>query len=310
MSLAINILAASGGVWHTLQEVTNDIVVEKFSNFQSIAVVLAAMLAAYTVLKNSSDYIYGDSRFLWSVIRPLAILVCVMEFPTVCNTLDGVVNIFARDIASQADSNFADLGAAIEGAFDELHQHTIDEATGAEIEAEQEDWSFWRKLKEGIMIAASSYFKTRQVSALTMLLFLGRAIAEIIFFVYEILASLYLGLLKLLGPITLALAVPEELKNGVVAWISRYVQISLWVPVGYILIMFLTAYFRAICSMVIGNDLMSGVFVIGIGLITAVIAATMAIPKIASWPIQSSGSANAQSGMERSMSGLLRRIIK
>ena len=76
------------------------------------------------------------------------------------------------------------------------------------------------------------------------------------------------------------------------------------------IIMFLTGYFRAICDLIISGGFMSGAFVIGLGLIIAVVAATMSIPKLASWTIQSSGSANAQSGMERSMMGILRKFIK
>lgn len=308
--LYASILASTGGIWSTLQNVTGEIIGDKLGGFQSIAVVLAAMLAAFTVLKNSSDYIQGESRFLWPVMRPVVILVCVMHFPVMCGMLDGVINIFTREIAAESESSFSDLGEAIEGAFSSIGEDTESQADEADGDAADGDWSFWNRLKTGFRIAAGSYFKTKQISTLTVLTFIGRALAEIILFVYEILASLYLGLLKLLGPIILAISIPEELKNGVQGWVSRYVQISLWIPVGYVIIMFLTGYFRAICDLIISGGFMSGAFVIGLGLIIAVVAATMSIPKLASWTIQSSGSVNAQSGMERSMMGILRKFIK
>ena len=118
--LYASILASTGGIWSTLQNVTGEIIGDKLGGFQSIAVVLAAMLAAFTVLKNSSDYIQGESRFLWPVMRPVVILVCVMHFPVMCGMLDGVINIFTREIAAESESSFSDLGKAIEGAFSSI----------------------------------------------------------------------------------------------------------------------------------------------------------------------------------------------
>lgn len=304
------ILIVQDGIWGMLTEVNNDLIFDKLGNFQSIAVVLAAMLTAYTVLKNSSDYMYGESKFLWPMLRPIVILLCIMDFSIICGALDSVVNIFTREVASEADRNFKDLGTAIEDAFTDLGTHTLDQARLADSLAEEEEWGFWRKLKEGIKLAAGSYFKTKQISVITVLSFSGRLIAEIIFFVYEILASLYLGLLKLLGPIILAISIPEELRRGVMSWLSRYIQISLWVPIGYMIIMLLTGYFQAICTSIVEGGHTSGIFVLGLGLIIAVVAAMMGIPKIASWVIQSSGSANTQSGLERSMQKLLGKITR
>ena len=302
------LLATQAGVWGMLTDVSDDIVFDKLGNFQSVAVVLAAMLAAYTVLKNSADYINGESKFLWPMIRPILMLICIMDFPLVCGALDSVVNIFTREIASNADSNFKDLGAAMENVYTELGSYALEQGRLADRLAEEEQWSFWKKLKEGISLAASTYFKSRQMNTLTLLTFIGRLIAESIFWVYETLAALFLGLLKILGPVVFAIAIPEGLKQGLLGWVSRYVQISLWVPIGYIIIMFLTAFFQVICMSVINAGYASGVFVVGIGLIIAIVAATMGIPKIASWVIQSSGSANAQSGLERTATRMLSRL--
>ena len=49
---------------------------------------------------------------------------------------------------------------------------------------------------------------------------------------------------------------------------------------------------------------------IGIGLIAVTIAGIMAIPKLASWWINSAGSGNAQSGFEKSMQSIGRRMFK
>lgn len=302
------LVAQNGSVWGILTDVSNDIVYDKLGNFQSVAIVLAAMMAAFTILKNSSDYIQGESRFLWPLLRPILILICIMDFSLVSGAFDSVINIFTREIAAEADADFKDLGAAIESAYTELGNHTLEQGRLADKMAEEQQWSFWKKLKEGISLAASSYFKSRQMNSLTILTFIGRLIAEIIFLVYEVLAALYLSILKLFGPVILALAIPEEFKSNLTGWVSRYIQISLWVPTGYMIIMLLTAYFQAICLAIINGGYTSAVFVIGLGLIIAIVAAIMGIPKIASWVNQSSGSANAQSGLERTATRMLSRI--
>ena len=221
-----------------------------------------------------------------------------------------MVNIFTRDIAEASDASLSELNGVVADAFSSLKDSGLNAAEAADELAESEGWSFWRKLKEGFKIAASSYFKTAQVSTLTVLTFAGRLLTELVFFVFEILAALYIAILRLLGPFALALAVNSEWKGGVASWCARYIQISLWVPVGYVVICLLTGFYRAVCQLLIGGGLQGGIFVIGLGLTTATVAATMAIPKIASWVISSSGSGNAQSPLERSFQSIGRRFMK
>jgi len=303
-------LAATVGLWGRLQDVNETVVAGRFSALQALAVILAAMLAAFSLIKTSSDYVQGESRFGWQLMRPIVILLCVMCFSPLCTAFEGMVNIFTREMAEISDTSIADLNGVITDSFGSLGSQTTDMAEAADELAEQEGWGFWRKLKEGLRIAASSFFKTSQVSQLSVLAFCGRLITELVFFMFQLLASLYLALLRLSGPFIVALSIPEEWKSGVSGWIARYIQISLWMPVGYIVIWILTAYFEAVCEAIISGGLEAGIFVIGIGLVAVTVTAILAVPKLASWFINSSGSGNAQSGLERSLQGLGRRLMK
>ena len=304
-------LASGTGVWGALRSVTDEMVSGKLGAFQSLAVILAAMLAALSLVRTASDYAgEGGGRAGWSLLRPIVILVAVMNFQLVCSALDSVVNIFTRDIAEASDASLSELNGVISEAYSSLKDSGLDAAREADELAVSGGWTFWRKLKEGFRIAASSYFKTAQVSVLTALTFAGRLLTELVFFVFEVLAALYIALLRLLGPFALALSVNGEWRGGVSAWVARYIQISLWVPVGYIVICLLTEFYRAVCRLLIGGGLEGGIFVIGLGLTAATIAATMAIPKIASWIISSAGSGNAQAPLERSLQGIGRKFMK
>ena len=306
----ITTVLASSGIWSNLMDENSSYLEENLGSLQAMAVILAAMLAALSIIKTTTDYVQGEMHFGWQLLRPLLILFCVMEFSMVCRTFDGVVNIFTRDIAECSGGSFSELTSTIGDAFSSLkaEQKKITEA--ADRLAEQESWGFWKKLWQGIKIAAQSFTKGAEMSLLTVLTFCGKLITELIFFIFEALAALYLALMQLGGPFILALSIPEGWKSGLLGWLARYIQISLWVPLGFVVMGLLNGYFERICEMLVKGGLDAGIFVIGIGLIAVTIAGIMAIPKLASWCINSSGSGNAHSGFEKSMQSIGRRMFK
>ncbi|MBO5669726.1 MAG: hypothetical protein J6R75_05115, partial [Candidatus Methanomethylophilaceae archaeon] len=65
-----------------------------------MAAVLAAILAAATLLKLSKDYIQGQPLDIWDLLRPIILLTLVCLFrPMVLDPLDSIVNVFTRDAA-------------------------------------------------------------------------------------------------------------------------------------------------------------------------------------------------------------------
>ena len=82
-------LAATVGLWGRLQDVNETVVAGRFSALQALAVILAAMLAAFSLIKTSSDYVQGESRFGWQLMRPIVILLCVMCFSPLCTAFEG-----------------------------------------------------------------------------------------------------------------------------------------------------------------------------------------------------------------------------
>ncbi len=133
---------------------------------------------------------------------------------------------------------------------------------------------------------------------------------ELAFFGVQTLAACILALIRMLGPFIVALSIPEVWKGGATGWVARYIQVSMWVPTGYFLIGVFTAYFRAVCRDITNGGLEAGIFIIGTSLLVVTTGMMLSIPKIASWFINSSGSNNAQSGLERSLQSLGRHLIK
>ena len=172
------ILTTLGGIWGLFQNENEAIVDGNLSSIQALAVILAAMLAAFSLIRTSVDYVHGDGRFGWQLMRPITILLLVMNFSTVCSAMDGVVNIFTREICKISDSSLSDLGDAIGEAFSSLGEAQADLIKATDELAEQEEWGLWKKIKEAVRIAASSFLKTSRISTLTVVAFVGRSFAK------------------------------------------------------------------------------------------------------------------------------------
>ena len=74
------ILTTLGGIWGLFQNENEAIVDGNLSSIQALAVILAAMLAAFSLIRTSVDYVHGDGRFGWQLMRPITILLLVMNF--------------------------------------------------------------------------------------------------------------------------------------------------------------------------------------------------------------------------------------
>ena len=132
------ILTTLGGIWGLFQNENEAIVDGNLSSIQALAVILAAMLAAFSLIRTSVDYVHGDGRCGWQLMRPITILLLVMNFSTVCSAMDGVVNIFTREICKISDSSLSDLGDAIGEAFSSLGEAQADLIKATDELAEQD----------------------------------------------------------------------------------------------------------------------------------------------------------------------------
>ena len=80
-------------IWTTLETVRDTVLSGKIEALSSIASLLAAILAAGTLLKMSKDYIQGQPLDLWDLLRPIVLLTLVCLFrPLVLGPLDSLVS--------------------------------------------------------------------------------------------------------------------------------------------------------------------------------------------------------------------------
>ena len=98
-------------IWTTLETVRETVLSGKIEALSSTAAVLAAILAAATLLKLSKDYIQGQPLDIWDLLRPIILLTLVCLFrPMVLDPLDSIVNVFTRDAADAVSVSTGEAG--------------------------------------------------------------------------------------------------------------------------------------------------------------------------------------------------------
>lgn len=306
--------------WSTLDQVRNTVIAGKLGAIASIAAILAAMMAAAVILKVASDYIEGRGVGIWQLLRPLVLLALVCQFNTLVLTpLNSMVNVFTRDIAATVNVSTKEYVSQWGENMKWMEAYNMRQNEDAMEQALQEIsesdrgmvGKFFAKIWEGM----KKFFKNLlSITSLSVGTIIGAAlflIVKILLFVQQVLCSLYLTIAGLLGPVVFALAIVSGYTTGIKNWIARYIQIAMWVPVGY-MVMYI--------NLQVGNvfmrnaaaggavDLSTEWFMIALQIVALVSVA--AVPKISAWVIESTGANDAHGAVSQPVRQVARKLIK
>lgn len=307
-------------VWTTLDQVRSSVLDGKLGAVMSIAAILAAMMASAVILKVASDYIQGQSVGIWQLVRPLVLLCLVCQFNTlVLRPLNSLVNIFTRDLTeavnmttreyvSQWSQNMAGVGAYCLKSSEDKLQAELQELSDSDLGA---FGKFFAKIREGIRKFLRDFFSVTSLSVGAIIGGILFFVVKILLFSQQLLCSLYLTIASLIGPVVFALSILTGYANGIRHWIARYIQIAMWVPVGY-MIMYI--------NLQIGNVFMRNAVSLGeasfsaewfmIVLQIVSLVSVASVPKIAGWIIESTGSNDAHSSMSQTVRSVARKFIR
>lgn len=298
----------SGGLWGSLMEMMDKVSNANLEGFIDLSVVLAAFLAAFSLVRFATTYVQGDNSFSWKLARPIVILLCVMNFSLLCNVFDSTIGIFSRDIADAAGGSFKELYMSMTNSYkvadDNLHRSVEDGLSNSVGEP-------WYKRVWEVMKTATKRLDNRTaIESLSIVSLFTRLIIEAIFLVMEFLAAFYLALMRVFGPFILALSIPENWKDSTAKLVARYIQVSLWMPVGYVIIGILTKLFGVVCGALATGSAEFGAGMTAFCLTVVGITAMLAIPKVAGWIVESAGSGNAQSTLEKGISSGGKKLLR
>lgn len=303
--------------WTTLETVKDAVLEGKIGAMTSIAAVIAAILAAMSVLKTSKDYVNGRGTDLWSLLRPLVLLLLTCQFHMlVLRPLDSMINIFTRDIASNVSISSSEyISKWGENMFDmgEMAMQNNQREYFEEL-AEQADKSFITQFFMTIWLSFKKLLLDRfHLASLTVGSAIGGVlflIVKILLFVQQLLSCTYQMINALLGPFVLALGILPSFENGIKNWIARYIQIAMWVPIGYFMMYINLQVGSSFCSMAAtnGTSLSMEWFMIALQMVSLISIA--AVPKIAAWVIESTGANDAHGSLSMPARTAARKLIK
>ncbi len=305
-------------IWNTLETVRDTVLSGKIETISSSAALLAAILAAASLLKLSKDYIQGQPLDIWDLLRPIVLLTLVCLFrPLVLGPLDSLVNVFTRDVA---DAVSVSTGEYVEQWSENIArmdvytvQNSLNEA-GKEISEIAEDKSAvgrffaiaWIAIKKVVM--HRFHLTSMGIGALIgAILFL---FVKILLFVQQILCNTYLLISSLLGPFIMALAILPGYETGLKNWVARYIQIAMWIPIGYFVMYINLQIGNAFCTLAAAGQtgLAMDWFMIALQIVALI--SVSSVPKMAAWVIESTGANDAHSALSQPARQMARKFMK
>ena len=305
-------------IWTTLETVRETVLSGKIEALSSTAAVLAAILAAATLLKLSKAYIQGQPLDIWDLLRPIILLTLVCLFrPMVLDPLDSIVNVFTRDAAdavSVSTGEYVKQWAENIGKMDVYTVQNSMQDAAKEIAEIAEDRSgigrffctAWIAIKKVIM----HRFHLMSMGIGTLVGAILFLFVKILLFIQQILCNTYLMMNSLLGPFIMALAILPGYETGLKNWIARYIQIAMWIPIGYFVMYINLQVGKAFCTLAAAGQtgLAMDWFMIALQIVALVSIAS--VPKMAAWVIESTGANDAHSALSQPARQMARKFMK
>lgn len=305
-------------IWTTLETVRDTVLSGKIEALSSIASLLAAILAAGTLLKMSKDYIQGQPLDLWDLLRPIVLLTLVCLFrPLVLGPLDSLVNVFTRDAAEAVSVSTGEYVKQWGENVAKMDVYTVQNSmqdAAKEIAEIAEDKSgigrffatAWIAIKKVVM----HRFHLISMGIGTVIGAILFLLVKILLFVQQILCNTYLLMNSLLGPFIMALAILPGFETGLKNWVARYIQIAMWIPIGYFVMYINLQIGNAFCNLAAAGQtgLAMDWFMIALQIVALVSVAS--VPKMAAWVIESTGANDAHSALSQPARQMARKFMK
>lgn len=232
------------GYYDTLRVIKEELVTSTVGDFMNFSMLLAGLGAVfYIAYRVWGSMARAEPLDIFPLLRPIAIGVCILGFDTlVLPAIDGVIDVLTDATMLLEDQNAEEI-SQLTSERDELkyalYQKEIDAGGGSLVHIAR-----LLGILPSVEVNTDNVAMTADVS-----LFWSRIGDKVIDFFVKILSwvlsAVSLGIatvavfmmviLGILGPISFAFGCFDNFQASIPAWISRYVSISLWIPVAFIL---------------------------------------------------------------------------
>ena len=304
--------------WSTLESVRDIILTQKVSMVIDVAGIIACIAASFAVVKVVLHYFEGHNLNAWEIGKPLILMMMVCNFNTVVlKPVDAIVNIISRETIKIMD---VDTGDYIVRWTESMNTMTIlnivnnEQTYQKELEQIAESDSvigkFFAKLWYGFKKYLMHFFSIKSMSVAGLIGGILFTLVKVLLFAQQILCCLYMTLNGIFGPFVMAISIIPGYEGGMRGWIARYLQVALWVPIGYIILGLSLLFVEGFVSLARQGVMGLGVEWTMIVLQAVTLAAVASVPKIAGWWIESTGANDAHGSVTNPMRMMARRFIK
>lgn len=242
---------------------------------------------------------------LFPLLRPFALGICIMFFPTVVlGTINGVLSPVVQGTHSILEDQVLDLNELQQKKDLLEHEALIRNPETAYLASDEE---FDKKLEElgwspSDLVTMSGLYMDRQAYQMEQWVKNAfREFLEVLFMaaalVIDTIRTFFLIVLSILGPIAFAISVWDGFQSTLTQWLTRYVSVYLWLPVADLF----SAMLAKIQSLIIERDIemladpsfipdtSNTVYII---FMIIGIVGYFTIPTVTGWIIQAGGAGN------------------
>ena len=204
---------------------------------KGIAGLGALFYVAYRVWQSLA---HAEPIDVFPMLRPFAIGLCIMFFPTVVlGTLSGVLSPIVQGTAKMLETETLDMNEyreqkdKLEYEAMKRNPETAYLVSNEEFDKQLEElgWS-----PDDLVTMAGMYIERSMYQMKKSVRDFFRELLELLFqaaaLVIDTLRTFFLVVLSILGPIAFAISVWDGFQSTLTQWICRYVQVYLWLPVS------------------------------------------------------------------------------
>ena len=304
-------------IWNTLDNVKHSIFNEHMEGMMHVSIAIAGILAGLTILKNYNGFVKGDGLDAFLILKPVMLLILIANFHTLVMTpLDSLVSIFIRGVTETCSvtneeylmtwkENMETMAMTDITKNIEAYHESI-----AEFESDSRIARFFKTIWEGLKRSVMSMMKLTSLKTGALSGGLLYIVAKVLLFMQQVICYFYQIFIGMVGPVIFATSVWPGYEAGIKRWFARYIQLSCWIPAGFLVMMIgleITSAF-ADASLAGETGLSATWFMILLHIVALVMIS--AVPKLATYWIESRGGNDAHGSVTQPARNIARKLIK
>ena len=304
-------------IWNTLDNVKHSIFNEHMEGMMHVSIAIAGILAGLTILKNYNGFVKGDGLDEFLILKPVMLLILIANFHTLVMTpLDSLVSIFIRGVTETCSvtneeylmtwkENMETMAMTDITKNIEAYHESI-----AEFESDSRIARFFKTIWEGLKRSVMSMMNLTSLKPGALIGGLLYIVAKVLLFMQQVICYFYQIFIGMVGPVIFATSVWPGYEAGIKRWFARYIQLSCWIPAGFLVMMIgleITSAF-ADASLAGETGLSATWFMILLHIVALVMIS--AVPKLATYWIESRGGNDAHGSVTQPARNIARKLIK